>query len=96
MMLQRRHAVFATSILKLSHSVSFHCFLVKNADLKIWSFLAKNMDLPLRIKSIFGRNQSILLKLPIESVCPKMSLRHFLGLPRNKGQRNRPEKTKSG
>ena len=38
--------------------------LVKNADLKIWSFLAKKkpMDLPLGKNSSLVRNKNILLK----------------------------------
>ena len=54
------------------------------------------MDLPLRKSQFLDEIQIFFLKLAIESVCPKMSPETFLGLLKGQGQRNSPEKMKSG
>ena len=71
---------------------------MKIAYLKISSFLAKKYwaDLPLEKSRFLDEIQIFFLKLAIKSVCPKMSPETFFGLPRDQGERNSPEKIKSG
>ena len=59
-------------------------------------FKQKHWNYPLQESRFFDASQVFFLKLPIESVCGKRPLRQFSGLQRDQGQRNSPQKMKSG
>ena len=61
---------------------------VKNADLKIWSFLAKKHGKTRFLNKI----QIFFLKLPIESVYPNMSPKTFFWPPKGPGTKKLPSK----
>ena len=69
--------------------------LVKNAHFKIWSFLAKNHGLTPWTKVDFWTKYKYSFKSFQSHQCVrKRPHRHFLGLPRDQGQRNSPQKMK--
>ena len=70
---------------------------MKNANLKIWSILTKNPGLTPWKKVDFWTKYKYSFKSFQSNQCvSKRPLRHFLGLPRDQGQRNSPKKMKSG
>ena len=72
---------------------------VKNSDLKIWSKLVKIGPLaptpPEEKIRFLDPNKFFMKKVAIDSACPKTFPGHFLGLPRDRGQRNSPQQMKS-
>ena len=75
---------------------------VKNANFKIFPNCAKfghfwqNCPYPHGGKSrVLDPEKIFLLKVSINSACPKTSLGHVLGFPRDRGQRNSPQRIKS-
>ena len=70
---------------------------MKNANLKIWSILTKNPGLTPCKKVDFWTKYKYSFKSFQSNQCVwKRPLRHFLGLPRDQGQRNSPKTMKSG
>ena len=69
----------------------------KNADFKIWSFLSKNLGLTPWKKVDFWTKYKYSLEIyRANQGFRKRPLRQLLGLPRDQGQRNSPQKMKSG
>ena len=69
----------------------------KNADLKIWPFLLKALDLPLGKKIDFWTKYKYSFKSFQSSQCGwKRPLRHVFGLSREHGQRKSPQKIRLG
>ena len=70
---------------------------VKNVNFKIWSFLTKNDGLTPWKKVDFWTNSKYSFQSFQRNQCIlKRALRHFLGIPRDQGQRNSRENMKSG
>ena len=68
---------------------------MKNADFIIFSFLAKNHGLtPWKKGDLWAKWKYSFKSLESNQCVRKRLLRHFLGLPRDQGQRNSPQKMK--